>query len=279
MTDHAHEFPPQGVLPPAICPSIEVLVHRRATELIAERPRRRIAMASSVGGVAVAAVAAVLVLVLGSPSGGGLLSPRQAVAAVVQTLEGNGILHWVREERVSGTENPDPAAVPERTNTEEWLDLSDGDSHVIAKAYVRGESEPQVGVRWVESGIEWEQDGRPGADPPTIRRTAPVSTTAVDEIRETLIRADRGENEIASAGEHAGHPLVVVTERRSGIVRRVWITREDVPQLVRSETTVTTRTAAQPVVSSTATRTWQVLPRTAEALAEVEIPSNAKRVP
>lgn len=274
MTDHAHEFPPQGVLPPAICPSIEVLVHRRATELIAERPRRRIAMASSVGGVAVAAVAAVLVLVLGSPSGGGLLSPRQAVAAVVQSLESNGILHWVRVTK-PGAESP--AAWPERTDTEEWLDLSDGDSYVIAKARRRGSAEPEVRVRWVESGLEWEQVGRPGANSPTVRQAGPAGTTAVDEIRETLVRADRGENEIAAAGEHAGRPLVVVTERRSGIVRRVWITREDLPQLVRSETTITTRNAEQTI--TTTTSTWQVLPRTAELEAEIEIPTDAKRVP
>lgn len=236
---------------------------------------------SSVGGVAVAAVCAVLVLVIGSPSGSGLLSPRQAVAAVVQSLNGDGILHWVREQKVAGA--PSGSAWPDRIDTEQWLDLSNGDSHTVTTTYRRGVSQPESLTHWVASGIEWEKwdrvPGRGGGEPLTIRRSTFVGSTAVDEIRATLERADRGEGEIAEAGEHAGKPLVVVTERLNRAVRRIWITREDVPQLVRSETTRTLRASSPPIVTTTTTKTWQILPRTPEALADVEIPTDAKRVP
>lgn len=273
MTGHAHEFAPHGAPPAAICPGIEVLVHRRATELIAERPRRRIVALSSAGGVAVAAVCAALVLAIGSPSGGGLLSPRQAVAAVVQSLNGDGILHWVSEEKVTGPQGKSPWQ--ERTDNELWLDLSNGDSHTVTKTYYRGTSQPESRTAWVASGVLWDLQGAG----PTIRRAAAVSVTAIDELRATLERADRGEGEIAEAGEHDGKPVVVVTERRDRTVRRVWVTRDDVPQVLRSEVTVTSRNAPEPVVLTTTTMTWQILPRTPETLANVEIPTDAKRVP
>jgi hypothetical protein len=278
MTDHAHEFPPQGVLPPAICPSIEVLVHRRATELIAERPRRRIAMASSVGGVAVAAVAAVLVLVLGSPSGGGLLSPRQAVAAVVQTLEGNGILHWVREGDL--VESPDQADHPGTIVEDEWIDLSNGNLHRIDTRTPRGE-EPRTRLVWRTSAADWfalPSDASAGL---TIKRdtASAASETVVDRVRTLLQRAEQGAAEIADGGEDRGRALVVVTERRGQDVQRLWITREGDPEVVRTETSVVSRNAPRPIVTTSRTTTWQIAPRTPEALADVEIPSNAKRVP
>lgn len=277
MNGHAHEFSPPGVPPAAICPGIEVLVHRRATELIPERPRRRRALLSTAGGVAVAAICAVLVLVIGSPSGSGLLSPRQAVAAMVQSLNGDGVLHWVREEQVTGGQSS--SGWPERIESEEWLDLSSGDARTITKTYGAGAAEPETRVVWSASGVLWtrfEGDG----DQATLRRGATVtSSTGIDEIRATLARADRGESEVADAGEHAGHPMVVVTERRERITQRVWITREDVPQLVRSETAVVSPNAPQPIVTTSTTTTWQVLSPTPETLADVQIPTDAKRVP
>lgn len=276
MNGHAHEFSPPGAPPAAICPGIEVLVHRRATELIADRPRRRVATLSSVGGVAVAAVCAVLVMVIGAPSGSGLLSPRQAVAAMVQSLDGDGILHWVSEEKVSGVRNP--AAWPERTVHEQWLDLSSGDSHTITETYRAGSSAPERRGEWIGSGIEWSAMLTEGEALTIHRKSTPLGT-AVDEIRATLARADNGESEIAAAGEHAGHPLVVVTERRGEYTRRVWITREDVPRLVRVEASGTGSSSSPPIVTTTTTSTWQILPRTPEALTDVQIPTDAKRVP
>lgn len=274
MSGHAHEMSPPGAPPTAICPGIEVLVHRRATELIADRPRRRVATLSSVGGVAVAAVCAVLVMVIGAPSGSGLLSPRQAVAAMVQGLDGDGILHWVREEKVTGARNP--AAWPDKT-AEQWVDLANGDSHTITETYRSGAA-PERRGEWIGSGIEWSGMLVEG-EPPTIHRKSTPPATVVDEIRATLARADSGEGEIAAAGEHAGHPLVVVTERRGEYTRRVWITREDVPRLVRVEASASGSSSSPPVVTTTTTTTWQILPRTPEALADIQIPTDAKRVP
>lgn len=277
MNGHAHEFSPPGVPPAAICPGIEVLVHRRATELIPERPRRRLAVLSTAGGLAIAAVCAVLVLVIGSPSGNGLLSPRQAVAAMVQSLNGDGVLHWVREEKVTGAGNQQ--AWPERIESEEWLDLSSGDARTIIKTYRSAASGPETSVVWNASGVLWIQTDGDG-DSSTLRRSATgSSTTGIDEIRATLARADRGESEIADAGEYGGHPLVVVTERRDRITQRIWITREDVPQVVRSETTVPSRNTQQPIVTTSTTTTWQIVPRTPDALADTQIPTDAKRVP
>lgn len=277
MTGHAHEFSPHGVPSAAICPGIEVLVHRRATELIAERPRRRVMTLSTMGGVAVATACAVLVLVIGSPSGSGLLSPRQAVAAVVQTLNGDGVLHWVRVEKVTGA--PSGSPWPERSDIEQWLDLSNGNSHTVTETYRRGASQPESNARWIASGSEWEAVPGPRGAPLTIRRSMSVDITPVDDLRATLERADRGESEVAEAGGPAGVPLVVVTERRDRVVRRIWITREEIPQLVRIEAVSTGRDDSQPIVTTATTTSWQVLPRTPEALADVEIPTDAKRVP
>lgn len=280
MNGHAHEFPPHGVLPDAICPGIEVLVHRRATELVPERPRRRVAALSSVGGVAVAAICAVLVLVIGSPSGGGLLSPRQAVAAVVESLDGDGILHWVREGNL--VESPDQAARPGTIVEEEWTDLATGDSHLVATR-TSSDAQPQTRVTWRTSDARWFSLS-PGANTAlTIQRDhlaqGQGTLTAVDEVRGILQRAEQGLSEIAAGGEDRGRPLVVVTERHDQDTRRVWITRDGDPEVVRSETTSATRNAAQPIVTTTKTKTWRILPRTPEALSEVGIPTNAKRVP
>lgn len=275
MNGHAHELTPPGVPPAAICPSIEVLVHRRATELIAERPRRRVAAWSSVGGVAVAALCAVLVLVIGSPSGNGLLSPRQAVAAVVESLNGDGVLHWVRRADVTGA--PDPST-PSATVEQTWTDLASGDSHTI-----RTGQQGSARTSWVEDGREWSAlpdtaDGSPRVRP-LPRSTDTSLVSVVDEMRMLLDRADRGQAEITSAGERNGAPLVVVTDRTERSTRRVWITRDATPELVRVETTVVSPNASEPIVSTSTTEIWQVLPRTPEALADVEIPTNAKRIP
>lgn len=278
MTDHAHELPPQGVLPPAICPSIEVLVHRRATELIAERPRRRVAALSSVGGVAFAAIAAVLVLVLGSPSGNGLLSPRQAVAAVVESLDGDGILHWVREGDL--IESPEQADRPGTIVEDEWIDLSNGNLHRIDTRTPRGEPS-RTRLVWKTPTADWFALSRDASTGLTIKRDLRASgtTTVVDEVRALLRRAEQGSAEIADGGQDRGRPLVVITERVGETVQRLWITREGAPEVVRSETTAVSRNAPRPIVTTTRTTTWQIVPRTPEALANVEIPSNAERVP
>ncbi len=280
MTGHAHEMPPHGVLPDAICPGIEVLVHRRATELITPRPRRRVATASSLGGIAVAAICAVLVLVIGSPSGSGLLSPRQAVAAVAETLGGNGILHWVRSGDLVAS--PDQADRPGTLLEEEWTDLATGDSHLV-ETRTPSEGEPQKWVRWIAADGEWVALAPDPVGVPRIqlkpRFAGQDAATAVEAVRSLLQRAEQGDAEIAAGGEEGGRPLVVVTERREGAARRVWITREEQPQVVRSEIAVDSRNASRAITTTTTTKTWRVLPRTQKSLAAVEIPRNAQRVP
>lgn len=281
MTGHAHEFSPHGAPPAAICPGIEVLVHRRATELIAERPRRRIAALSSVGGVAVAAVCAVLVLVIGAPSGSGLLSPRQAVAAVVESLDGNGILHWVREGEL--VESPDQADRPGTIAVEEWTDLSTGDSHAITTRTPR-DGTSQTRLTWKTSDTEWFALAGGTSGELTIKRDPgqpgdEAVLSAVDDVRALLQRAEQGQAEIAPGGDDGDRPLVVVTERRGQNLQRVWITRNGIPQVVRREDTVVSRNAPRPIVTTTTTKTWQILPRTPETLTDVEIPTDAKRVP
>lgn len=281
MTGHAHEFPPPGVLPDPICPGIEVLVHRRATELVTKRPRRRIAALSSVGGVAVAALCTVLVLVIGAPSGSGLLSPRQAVAAVVDSLEGDGILHWVREGEL--VESPDDVDRPGTIVEQEWTDLATGNSHLVTTR-TPSDGPPQTRTVWMTPDVDWVALSTGASEGPLVRQLPrrpgqPEALTAVDDVRSALERAAQGAAEIAPGGDEAGQSLVVVTERREGLVRRIWLTREEQPRVVRSETTVTGGNSPRPIVTTSTTKTWQILPRTPEALADVEVPTNAKRVP
>lgn len=281
MTGHAHEFTPHSAPPAAICPGIEVLVHRRATELIAERPRRRILALSSVGGVAIATVCAVLVLAIGSPSGSGLLSPRQAVAAVVQSLDGNGVLHWVTEGDLIAS--PDQLDRPGTVVVDEWTDLATGNLRRVTTQTPR-DGQPKTRTVWKTPNAYWFAVPSAANGGLTIKREfgAPSQQgmlSASDEVRALLQRGEDGMAEIVAGGEDRGRPLVVVTEREGQIVRRVWITRDGDPEVVRSETFVPSQNAPRPIVTTTTTKTWQILPRTPEALTNVEIPSDAKRVP
>lgn len=281
MTVHAHELPGAS-LPDAICPDIEVLVHRRATELLRERPRRRFAALSGVGGIAVAAACAVLFLVIGSPSGNGLISPRQAVAAVVQTLEGNGILYWVRRGDLIDVRDPqERRGVLEEQS---WADLSSGDSHTVLRAYPANGAPQRPLESWVASGRQWAAANADGNGIPRLHRAPrrpagapPVSLP--DDLRAVLARAEQGKAEIAEAGEADSVPLVKVTDRWKDMTLRVWVTREAVPRVARVETTIVTPNAQQPIVNTITTVAWRILPRTPEVLADVELPSTAKRVP
>lgn len=278
-----------GAVPAPILPSVERLVRRRAGELATERPRRRIVLASSMGGVAVAAACAVLVLVLGSTSGGGLLSPQRAVAAVAQSLESNGVLHWVRQGdtvRSSGpTDGGSSSQQSERVETrteEDWIDLETGDAYHVTTVLAAGRRAARNWESWSAPGVLWvrtpDPEGAEAAVSRLPRPEGPDALTIADEVRRVLDRAGRGQAEIAEAGEEGGMPLVVVTDRSAGGEQRVWVTREASPQVVKLVTMRDNERAGELVTSTMTTQTWEVLPRTAESLRHVQVPPDVAAV-
>jgi hypothetical protein len=277
------QFPEQSSVPAPIFPGIELLVHRRATEIATERPRRQLVMASSMGGVAVAAACAVLVLVLGSPSGSGLLSPQRAVAAVAESLESNGVLHWVRTgEAVRSEDRADGGAAPSQPESLEtrvedaWVDLESDESHHVTTVTLAQGGSVKTIESWQTSNVVWVRSpGLKGdaAVASRLPRQERVDIPSVaDEIRLILDRARRGQADIADAGASGGTPLVVVTDRIEGQEQRVWVTRDPNPSVARLVTVkVDDRTGGR-VTTTMDTQTWEVLPRTAETLRHVEVP-------
>lgn len=271
-------------MPEPILPGVEMLVRRRAAELAAKpprRPRRRLVI-SGMGGVAVAAVCSVLFLVIGSPSGGGLLSPQRAVAAVIQSLEGTGVLHWVQ--RGDLKETPEQFVRPGTQVEELWVDLTSSDHHLIQRKYPAGEP-PSRWETWRESGLEWT--GMPiGVGGRTVAkqltRTPTVGQRSIaDELLTILERGSRGEAEVTEVSGHDGVPLVLVTDRQARVERRLWISREVIPRVVQSSSTILARRDRRDRRAVTITKqtlTWQILPHTAATLADVEIPPTVDRI-
>lgn len=278
MTD-----PTQRESPDPLLPQVELLVHRWATDAARTRRPCRLRVASAVAGAVTTCLAVTFLLV--APSGNSLASPQHTIAAAIETLDGRGVLHWVRR-----TDYPRPfSAAGMRWASplgieHEWIDLATGDLHRVANRPPNGRA-PRHRELWIERGTEWFTLPMPTDGPgPMIRRRPlqqpgrkPRQGNIAAQVRSVLALAAQGRTQVSAERSEDGTPLVVVTDRNKHRETRIWLTREDVPRLVRWTTTIPTRNPGRLVTTRTTTETWEILPRTAAALANVRIPSTAVR--
>lgn len=285
MPGHPHDppFPAALPTPEPILPSIEALVRQRASELVpTPKPRRRLVLASSVGSLAVAACCAVLIMVLGSSSSSGWLSPQRAVAAMADSLESDGILHWVRRgqfaDRRASLDRPGMEVI------EQWIDLSTWNAHQVTRKAQGAAGESNTAETWQTGDALWVRLDGPEGQSTGLKKFAvpPVDhpeDRAGSDLSVLLGRAEQGQVSVSEAGEHDGVPLVVIADRTDRHVRRFWITREERPRVVRSSTEMPARDSQPAVTLTEETVTWEILPRTDDNLARVEPPTDARKVP
>lgn len=278
MTMHVRDpdVPTQREPMAPIRPEVEALLRRRASAAAAHRPRKRM-VATGTGAAIFAVCAAALILTLGSPSQNGLLSPERAVAQVAQTLDGQGVLHWIRRGNLSSSDSSATTLVEDQ-----WTDLATGNSHTTRTELLPSGEASSTLQTWAASGrlfmtVPSGADGSPRIREipgPVTHRPGPFSAIeSIADVRATLERAERGEADIADAGEDHGVPLVVVTDRSLDAELQTWITREADPRIVKIVATVLR--AAGAVTTTTVTQTWAVVPQTAGALANVALPPTA----
>lgn len=284
MPGHPHDppFPAALPTPEPILPSIEALVRQRASELVpTPKPRRRLVLASSVGSLAVAACCAVLIMVLGSSSSSGWLSPQRAVAAMADTLDGNGILHW--KWRGDLVETPEQFERPGVEVVEAWIDLESGESRRVTTKIPADGSPLETLRTWATPDARWTEMPSASDGARSIKRfdrhPGGPDPTGDAEVLEVLDRARRGEATISTGGEDSGVPLVLITYRSEAFTRRLWITRETTPRVVRSTTEVPARRNRPAATIESRTETWEVLPRSAANLAQVALPPDVQKAP
>lgn len=281
MPGHPHDppFPAALPTPEPILPSIEALVRQRASELVpTPKPRRRLVLASSVGSLAVAACCAVLIMVLGSSSSSGWLSPQRAVAAMADTLESDGILHW--KWRGDLVETPEQFERPGIEVGEKWVDLATGDSHRTVMQIEADGGGSETWRAWVTSDAYWVEMANADATRSVKRFSRAPDDRGQSgnaDVLEVLDKAERGEATVADGGEENGVPLVVIVDRHEVYTRRFWITRESRPRMVRSTSEVPARQDRPAVTIESRTETWEVLPRSAANLAQVALPPNVRK--
>lgn len=265
----------------------------------APRPQRSRRSHWVLGGATVAlATAAVLVtgvLPVDDTSPTGLLTPEQAVAAASRDLESDGILEWVDFQGASGDR---PGGATTGTRIARWIDLETGDrSEFHTMTYSGRSGRPTVSAAslwhlgrtsWLDEGpgrtkgkqvIEKTVVDRPPVDPEDI-------STPVTEVREDLRRAAAGKSDVADAGVIDGVPAVRIVDVRRTYTKRVWISRERSPRVLRSSFTSDCmekldgrcrpdmpKTVYAPMTTESRTLTWRIHPRTEATLAKVHPPA------
>lgn len=260
-----------------------------------EPSRRRWWLGAATVGLAGAAIVAAAVLPGGERSPARLLTPEQAVAAVSSNLESDGILEWVD---VQGQAAAKPGT---GTGTEiaRWVDLKTADHSEFQTMTYPGRDGRQtralvfiwnVGrTNWLDEGERSKTTGKrivrkTVVDRPPVRPE--YFRTPVTQVRRDLARAAAGKIPIEDAGRIDGVPAVRIVDARDTFTRRVWISRERSPRVLRSSFTMACmekldgrcrpdmpNTVYAPQTSESRTLTWRIHPRTDAWLARVHPPA------
>lgn len=248
----------------------------------APRPRRR--QRRLVLGVATSLFAgfAVALVALLPSSGSGparLLSPEAAVAAAARELRSDGILEWTD---LQGDQVRDPA-LPGTTTTR-WIDLATGDgSGFQRQTFIGRAGQPRTALvrTWSVGRTTWLDEGQVSKKTgkrivrKTVVKRPPVAEryrrTPVDQVRRDLARAAAGKLPVKNAGEIDGVPVVEILDARKEFTRRIWISKETAPRLLRAtyRMPLPDGLPGEPTVSELKTLVWKVHPRSSATLAKV----------
>lgn len=243
------------------------------------RPERRLALGVATGLLAGAAVAVAAFLPTSGPGPAQLLSPQAAVAAAAADLNSDGILEWTD---LQGEQVEDPS-LPGTTTTR-WVDLRTGDSSGVQRqTFVGRAGRPRTALVWTWSvgRTSWLDEGQVSKKTgkrivrKTVVRRPPIAEryrrTPVDQVRRDLARAAAGKLPIKNAGEIDGVPVVEILDVRREFTRRIWISKEASPRLMRAtyRMPLPGGLPGDPTVSELKTLVWKIHPRSPKTLAKI----------
>ena len=269
----------------------------------AATPRRTSLRRLSLPALAAATTLAVIAAVAFMPgrasqTGSPFLTPEAAVAAASSDLEQRGILHYT----MGGGAAPGANALP---HIETWLDLRTHATHTVFPKRAAGRRSGGTPVRSWYNGhrtyrVDWghafsRRDPRKVIVRTVRRRGEPippaVQSSPIDELRELLAAAARGEAILKPAPAEHGVPVVRVTKRTrmdDGSLQSAttWMTREQTPRQLRTLTEFKPskrRLRKMPPLNRRQALTfkgqmlrydtWELLERTPENVAKVQPPA------
>lgn len=245
--------------------------------------RRRLWLMGATGSLAAGAVAVAAVLPSSGPAPARVLSPQEAVAAAVVSLDSDGILEWTD---VQGDAVQDPTK-PGFTVTR-WDDLrthdhsefhrdvydhpTRGTKVVLARVWHVGRTswfdEGQVSKKTGKRIVRKHVVDRPPVEERYLR-------TPVDRVRKDLARAAAGKLPMRDGGKIDGIATVEILDERKGFSRRIWISKEASPRLLKSRYRVALPDGmrGEATVGESKTLVWKIHPRTPQYLAKVGAPT------
>lgn len=244
--------------------------------------RRGLWLAGATGALAAGAVAIAAVLPSAGPAPARVLSPEQAVAAAAVDLDSDGILEWT-DVQGAAVDDPDSPG----TRIERWVDLRTADHSEFQSQTVTGPGgRPRslsaslwnVGrTNWMDEGERSKTTGKRIVRKTVVDRPPAAERfrrTPVDQVRRDLQRAAAGKLPMRDAGEIDGVPVVEIVDERNTFSRRIWISKEASPRLLKGSYTMSCPPklrcpADVSMTSESETLVWKIHPRTPQYLAKV----------